>query len=196
MVLACLGLVAVVIVGLGTLGASLDEEFEASSEMREAGAREVPASLADATSDPGAASRSNWKYHERTDELRGSTDHFARIDSENEVHFEWPYSGGSRLVITVRETAAYGSDVIFHITDGQFTCGVYDCAGMISFDGAPERLTLSTPADHDSQTLFATYDQAILRKLRNADSVVVELPFYQEGNRQFTFETAGLEWPH
>lgn len=135
-----------------------------------------------------------WTQFEQNDELRGTSNRFAEVTSTNSVDFEFPYSGGSRLTVTVRKTAQYGEDVIFQIDDGQFICGIYDCAGMISIDGNAEQLSLKPPADHDSKTLFAKYPAAIIRKLKNSEDVIVELPFYQEGNRQFKFETAGLEW--
>lgn len=137
---------------------------------------------------------SDWSINEQKDELRGTTDKFASVTSENSVSFDFPYCCDSRLQITVRKTAQYGQDVIFQISDGQFVCGIYDCTGMISIDGKPEKLSLNTSADHDSKVLFAKYPDAIIKKLKSSSKVIVELPFYQEGNRQFTFATRGLEW--
>lgn len=139
--------------------------------------------------------RSAWSYSESKDELRGKTTYHARVVSDNSVQFDFPYNGGARLTMTVRKSPQYGSDVIFRISKGQYTCGLYNCKGAISFDGRSEALTLTTPADHSSDVLFATYGDAIIRKLKNSDRTIVELPFYQEGNRQFVFDTTNLEWP-
>ena len=136
----------------------------------------------------------DWDQYTRDDELRGTTDRFADVTSTNSVDFDFPYCCGSRLEMTVRKTSQYGTDVIFQISDGQFVCGIYDCAGTISFDGKPESLSLNRSADHDSKILFAKYPDAIVRKLKKSDRVIVELPFYQEGNRQFKFNTHGLDW--
>ena len=146
--------------------------------------------------DPGvpAKPRSDWYQYERKDELRGTTDRFATVTSENSVSFDFPYCCDSRLKITVRKTAQYGQDVIFQISDGQFTCGIYDCKGMISIDGRAETLSLNTSSDHDSKVLFAKYPAAIIKRLKSSEKVIVELPFYREGNRQFKFNTQGLEW--
>lgn len=155
-------------------------------------ALDVAADSADGeTSDEGVS----WFYNSRRDEVRGETIHTARLTSENEVNFDFPYAGGSRLAITVRKHPEWGEDVLFQISDGQFTCGIDDCSGTINFGDGPETLTLSESADHDSQTLFATYGPAIIDKLKTSERVTVELPFYQEGNRQFTFVTKGLVWP-
>lgn len=182
------------LVGLWALGSSVDDPPEPSND-------DTPTALV------GSAARdaelggvaqptpsSNWIHSEEKDELRGTTDKFASITSENTVDFDFPYAGGSSLRMTVRRTAQYGQDIILNISSGQFVCGVYDCSGMISIDGKTEKLTLSRPEDHDSETLFATYPDGLIRKLKGSQKVIVELPFYQEGNRQFTFETAGLQW--
>lgn len=141
-----------------------------------------------------AVEATDWSINEQKDELRGTTDKFASVTSQNSVSFDFPYCCDSRLQITVRKTAQYGQDVIFQISDGQFVCGIYDCTGMISIDGKPEQLSLNNPADHDPKVLFAKYPDAIIKKLKSSSKVIVELPFYQEGNRQFTFETRNLEW--
>ena len=121
--------------------------------------------------------------------------HNASVASENEVEFDFPYAGGSSLTMTVRKHPKYGEDVIFQISDGQFICGIYDCEGAISFDGKAETLSVGPPEDHDRKTLFSKYPGGIIGKLKNSKNVVVELTFYQEGNRQFTFKTEGLVWP-
>jgi hypothetical protein len=54
---------------------------------------------------------------------------------------------------------------------------------------------LNEPEDHSSDTLFAANASSIIAKLKKSDRVIVELPFFQEGNRQFTFQTKGLVWP-
>lgn len=141
-----------------------------------------------------AAPESKWRYSRRRDELRGKDINSARITSENTTRLSFPY-GTVRLHIQVRQHPQWGQDVIFHVDEGQVLCRYDGCAGMISFDGKAEKLTLNESADHDSKTVFAAYAPAIIRKLRASKKVIVELPFYQDGNRQFTFETRGLEWP-
>lgn len=151
--------------------------------------------LANASAALGEGRSTNWTYNRRTDEIRNQEIVTASIRSENEVNFDFPYQGGSGLTLTVRKHPQYGQDVTFRIDKGQFLCGLYDCTGMISIDGKSEKLTLAPPADHDIEVLFAAYGPAIIKKLKGAKKVIVELPFYQEGNRQFTFDAAGLEWP-
>ena len=186
-VAAALIIGAIVLAGIGGDGeADIPSEMIADESFDEG----------DKTDNDSISSASAWDYQEEVDELRNSAIYYASVVSENEVYFDFPYNGGSSLTMTIRKSPAHGRDVIFQISDGQFVCGTYDCQGMISFDGQAEPLTLATPADHDSKVLFARYGDAIINKLKAADKAIVELQFYQEGNRQFTFNTKGLEWEH
>jgi hypothetical protein len=137
---------------------------------------------------------SQWTYSRTHDELRNGDVVTARIRSTNSTNLDFPY-GTVHLNITVRRHPEWGLDVIFAVDEGQILCRIRDCSGTISFDGAPERLSLNESADNESSVVFAQYPEAVLRKLRDSDRVIVELPFFQNGNRQFTFDTRGLDWP-
>lgn len=185
-----------IFVGLGVLGAIIGDPKDKpdGQTMADASGTENQGTVPETVDSPPETEKSDWSIDQQKDELRGTTDKFASVTSENSVQFDFPYCCDSRLQITVRKTAQYGQDVIFQISDGQFVCGIYDCTGMISIDGKPEQLSLNTSADHDSKVLFAKYPDAIIKKLNSSSKVIVELPFYQEGNRQFTFSTRNLDW--
>lgn len=149
---------------------------------------------ADATA-AGDATASAWSYSEQKDEVRGKIIYFANATSLNSVDFDFPYGGGSTLRLTVRRHPEWGEDVIVEISSGQFVCGLYDCKGKINYGSGPQSITLNTPEDHDSNTLFIKGARSVIDRLRKSEKVVIELPFYQEGNRQFTFDTKGFVWP-
>lgn len=150
--------------------------------------------------DPPAASpavqapQPQWSYSRTRDEVRNGEVVTARIRSTNSTNLDFPY-GNVHLNITVRRHPEWGLDVIFAVDEGQILCRIRDCSGTINFDGDPERLSLNESADNDSSVVFAQYPDAVLRKLRDSRRVIVELPFFRNGNRQFTFETTGLQWP-
>jgi hypothetical protein len=146
-------------------------------------------------SEAAAAPTSDWSVSTAQDELRGRTIYYAQATSENRADFDFPYSGGSTLTLTVRRHPKWGDDVVFEISKGQFVCGIDDCRGTINFGSGAAPITLSEPEDHSSDTLFAANASSIIAKLKKSDRVIVELPFFQEGNRQFTFQTKGLVWP-
>ena len=99
------------------------------------------------------------------------------------------------MQMIVRKHPEYGQDVAFEISQGQFVCGVEGCTGSINYGRGPQHLRLKESADYDPKVLFASNAPEVIRNLKSASTVVVELPFFQEGDRQFTFSTAGLVWP-
>lgn len=135
----------------------------------------------------------DWAYARDRDEISGTVIHKARLKSINDTYFQSPY-GESKLNLILRDDPNQGQDLLFTIDDGQFICGVYDCTGRINIDGQTERLELVEPADGSSDILFAKYPDVLIGKIRSSDRVVVELTFFQEGNRHFKFATKGLEW--
>ena len=194
--IGCIALLG--LAGLGSLlgGGSQSNSIKSETETENLAIADnsaAAASQADAV-EP-AAPASDWSVSTEQDEMRGKAVHYAAVSSENEAYFDFPYNGGSRLTMTVRKHPKYGDDVVFQISKGQFVCGVESCSGTINYGKGPERISLNEPADYDSETLFAASGQSVIKKLKNADKVIVELPFYQEGNQQFTFKTHGLVWP-
>jgi hypothetical protein len=142
-----------------------------------------------------AAPQSQWEYRTDRDEARNAEVRFATITSSNVVNFGPPYDGGSSARMTIRQHPEHGLDIIFSVQPSQMVCDVSDgCRALINIDGHQERITLLTPADYSSETLFVSGAQSLLARLRGSHRVIIELPFYQEGNRQFTFETGGLQW--
>ena len=137
---------------------------------------------------------SNWTYDRRRDELRGRDIVEARVRSSNAVNLGFPY-GETHLSIVIRQHPEYGRDVIFIADEGQIVCSVTGCRGSISFDGAAQRISLNDSADYNPTVVFAVSAGPLIDKLKRADRTIVELPFYQNGNPQFTFETGGLRWP-
>lgn len=136
-----------------------------------------------------------WHYFFWNDEVRNKKVYTARVASLNSVEFDFPYSGKDSLIISIRKHPEYGNDVIFHVTRGQFNCSYDNCTDLINFDGKLEKLTLVESGDGSSNYIFAKYHDTIIKKLLNSEKVVIELPFYREGKRQFEFATEGLKWP-
>jgi hypothetical protein len=154
----------------------------------------APGTAATASPD-AAADGSSWTYSSEKDAVRNATVDYASITSDNKVEFDFPYNGGSTLTMTIRHDHR-GDNVILEVSKGQFVCGVESCSGEMNIDGVPRRLTLDGAADGSANTLFARGEPGIIKSLKSAKKIIIELPFYQAGNKQFTFTTAkGLVWP-
>lgn len=143
---------------------------------------------------------SNWTYDESKDEMRNIESKFASISSDNQAQFNFPYDGGSNLTITLRKRTNEPSEIMFVVSKGQYSCDTIsdNCYASVKFDdNAIESIALDAPADHSSDVLFikSTRDtESFIKSLLRSKSVIVELPFYQEGKKQFKFSPDGLKW--
>lgn len=142
--------------------------------------------------------RPNWEYDSKTDEMRGESSYFAATTSQNLVELDFPYQGGTDLKIMLRKDAEHGNDVIFLVNKGQLYCNYRDCYVSIKFDdGAVEKIETVEAAAGSSELLFlANNPSGFVNRLKSADTVMVEVQFYNHGKEQFKFDVSGLEWSH
>ncbi len=184
-VLAWIGLVLLVLAGIGMCTEkTLDKNpsASASTQSNESGAAEPI---------------QNWEYKNSKDEMRGIETKFASTVSANTVNFDFPYNGGSKLIMALRKTGT-DTDVMLSISKGQILCDFRNCEVAFKFDnGNVQSITMSRPSDHSSDLLFVAYDKTkhnIINELKTSKKLVVEVQFYREGKKQFTFDVSGLNW--
>ena len=81
--------------------------------------------------------------------------------------------------------------------EGQFLCYSFDaCTVRVRFDdGDVSGFSAVGPSDNSTNSIFMQNDERFLHGLKASSRVIVEAEFYQAGNQQMTFNTAGLEWP-
>ena len=142
--------------------------------------------------------KNGWSYENEVDEMDGSTTKRAIIESSNEVEFDFPYQGGSTLGICVRKTKKYGNEVLISISNGQFLCNDYNGTNYVTvrFDNnAPVKFLTTEPADYSSDVLFLENSKKFIKLAKNAKTVKIEAPFFDNGSYVFTFNTnKPLEW--
>ena len=134
---------------------------------------------------------STWVYETPENEM-GEKSNLARVMSSNKVNFDFPYNGGSLGSVTFRKK---GNDLsaMFIITKGQIDFDYDGTYARIKFDDeSPIKWEISQSASSDSEIAFFENEKKLLEKFKKAKKVVVELPFYQSGNKQFSFNTEGL----
>lgn len=139
-----------------------------------------------------------WDYDTSVDEMNDSKSRFASLTSDNSEYFDFPYNGGSYLKLTVRYTKKWGTDVYVSISKGQFNCNEYDGTDYVRvrFDnGKAIKFRTTEPSDGSSDMLFLSNSKKFITLAKKAKRILVEAPFYQEGNRVFTFTVdKSLEW--
>ena len=140
-------------------------------------------------------SDNKWNYVENKDEMRGTTTKFAAVTSENEIDLEFPYGVVSGQLV-IRKRPDDGLSVMFGVPSGQILCHSYqDSFISVKFDDGPIRkYGCSDSSDGSSETAFINDAAGFLQRLKSSKTAIVEAEFYQKGNQQFTFKTAGLEW--
>lgn len=156
----------------------------------------TPAPTAPASAPPPRV-QSSWTYVDDVDEMRDSAIHHACTTSTNVLHFGFPY-GSQRARLCIRQHPRFGQDVIVRLEEeGQFLCQSYQaCTVRVRFDdGEVSSYSAIGPSDNSTNSVFIQNDDRFLRSLRSSSRVIVEAEFYQAGNQQMTFQTAGLEWP-
>lgn len=142
--------------------------------------------------------KNGWSYENEVDEMDGSTTKRAIIESSNEVEFDFPYQGGSTLGICVRKTKKYGNEVLISISNGQFLCNDYNGTNYVTvrFDNnAPVKFLTTEPADYSSDVLFLENSKKFIKLAKNAKTIKIEAPFFDNGSYVFTFNAnKPLEW--
>ena len=141
--------------------------------------------------------KSKWEYSESVDEMTDKKSYLAYIVSENEVDFEFPYNGGSRLIFTLRNSPQYGKDAFIRITKGQFISGINGQNIKVRFDEDQAfNVHCNEASDYSTDILFLNNYKKIAERLKTAKTMKINVEFYNEGTRTFTFDVANLKWEH
>ena len=127
--------------------------------------------------------------------MRGTTTRYAQLVSENTVDLDFPY-GTVNGQILVRRRPKDGLNVMFTVDKGQILCHSFgDDHISVKFDDGPvKRYSCTGTSDGSSETSFIENASGFLSNLKKAKRTIIEAEFFQKGNQQFTFETAGLNW--
>ena len=172
----------------------LDEDIQVKENMKIEEPSQ-PEPIAEEIEEPEVI-YSNWEYDNSEDEMRGETSYFASNESINTVELQFPYQGGTKLNILLRDNAKNGKDIMFIVNKGQIFCSYQDCHVNIKFDdGNVQRYETSEAEAGSSEVLFLTNNiSGFVKKLKNSKTVTIEVNFYNHGAEQFKFDVSGLEW--
>lgn len=154
-------------------------------------------SVSNATTTNVNEQKKNWIYDITKDEMRKTETKFAFTQSLNTVNFDFPYGGGSNLTLSLRKKDN-SQDIMLIISKGQFVCGIQKCEAIFKFDDKPlKTITMVGSDTHQSDTLFIAYDKTeseIIKQIKLSKKLVIEVKFYREGSKQFTFDVSNLNW--
>ena len=134
--------------------------------------------------------KKGWTHTEEKDEMRGGTDTYDFITSDNTVDFDFPYNGGSSLQIVIRHSIKYGTDVYLSIDKGQFSGNEFANGNYVSikFDnGEIMKYYFNGEEDGNTSAIFLKKKNELISKFRTARTIMIEAPFFQEGRQVFKF---------
>lgn len=143
-----------------------------------------------------AAKAAGWTYQSANDKMRGTSETYAALQSEEVISLDFPYRGGSSLSVILRNSQRYGGlNVMLQLSKGQLSCNYGGCRVSAKFDEGKITTFRATRASAGhNDVLFIEDPKGFLKRLRAANNVIVEVPVYKYGDAQFSFRPSGLEW--
>lgn len=142
------------------------------------------------------AHAAGWVYGTSEDKMRGSSESYAQLKSEDVISLDFPYRGGSSLSVLLRDSQRYGGlNVLIKLSKGQLSCSYGGCRIAAKFDnGKIASFRASKASGGNSDTIFIDDAKGFLKRLRSSDQVIIEVPVWKYGDAQFTFRPKGLTW--
>lgn len=150
----------------------------------------APAATSPDAQPPEAAP--TWRYWSNEDKMRGTTTYRAELLSSNRVRFSAPY-GETRLALSFQKGPGENFAVVI-IKSGQFSCDYDGCNISAKFDD-DKVMKFRVREGETPGTLFISKTDAFVAKVKASKTAIIEATFFEEGDQQFTFATAGFEWP-
>lgn len=138
----------------------------------------------------------HWQYLTKEDAITGQATRTAVLVSETTYELDFPYQGGTGCALRISKHPRNGLTVSVAITKGQLVCHSFSrCRIPVRFDDRPPiNFRGVEPADHSNTLIFLEPEKTFLKEIKTSGRVVVELPFFHEGQRVFHFKTADLKW--
>jgi len=139
--------------------------------------------------------KDSWIYDNRRDVMTGKMEKVAYVQSTNTLSLGFPYQGEQRATLTIRQNPRLGLDIMLSIEKGQFMAGVRGVEILAKFDqNSPIAFSAVEPSDNSNTTLFIKNEQKFLSRLKNAKSLYLSTPIYQEGEPPLLFDVTNLQW--
>ncbi len=141
--------VVLLLIAIGVIG----HLQESSHQETSANATTDDTALA-ASHEANTAPVPHWNLSVSRDEMSGTEMRTLSIESNNELEFGFPYSGGSKGTIALRHWRGR-DDLLFRVSKGQFSCSVDDCIVHVKFDdGKTQAFSADEPTDGSTGLLF------------------------------------------
>lgn len=187
-----LGLGLFIFLAFGSSDSSKDAEIEA---IKEKAINTVDTATA-AIKEEKKPDPTPWFYSKETDPMTNDVRYYAYVNSNNTLNFDFPYQGGSTGQLLVRNMNNR-NEIIFSVTKGQIQNSYSGSYVRVKFDdGDVVHYNYSEPDNGRSDLIFISSGSLFISKLKQANELMLEVPFYREGRQVFYFDVNDLKWEH
>ncbi|MGO2336475.1 hypothetical protein [Providencia sp.] len=137
----------------------------------------------------GFGATADWKYSEKVDEMRGTTQYLASLVPEKEDE------GVAMTLIAEGYKNKEAYNFHFSLNGAEFDCKVGEiCSGFMKADNGQIK-ELLFEIDKKNQLLgFVIGMGSFAKELSGAKTLYVELPILDKGMMQFKYEPNKLKW--
>jgi hypothetical protein len=138
-----------------------------------------------------------WTYSETVDKMTDKKSHFAQIEANDLLQFEFPYDGGVTATLTIRNMNG-ARDVVLNVSKGQFMPNTMETESvMVRFDNKPaQSYSYQDAADGSSETIFLNNKKRFISDIKKSKKLIIESSFYDNGKHTMEFDTEGLDWKY
>lgn len=137
----------------------------------------------------------DWQYGESKDEMRGTTNRWAILESNNSVDVGAYRSQLTPLRIVLRDMpGTKGQDLVLMMASGQLDCSHSGCSVAAKFDDGPIAKYAASRARANTNVIFVRDRVGFLKRLREATTAWIEVPVWRHGDVQFQFSPQNLVW--
>ncbi|MFY0040620.1 hypothetical protein [Acinetobacter baumannii] len=146
---------------------------------------------------PEKVEHETWKVVSHKDEMRETEDKWLSLRSDNSADLSSPYNGDNRLTLHVIDSKTKSPEIVLIIDDGQYDCdSMYGCYISTKFGNSKIQELHFTVDNYDGSSgrvlRFQGKSDAFVQNIRAFKQIMVEIPFYKDGHRQFKFNTNGF----
>jgi hypothetical protein len=148
----------------------------------------VPQKTASADENTG-----HWYYDSSISQMTDELVSLACLPSNNELEFQFPYTGGGRGVLCFKKIGKR-LQANLGVIKGQFVCGVEGCKVSVRFDDRPvQSFHMLIPRTYESNVIYFQSAQAFLKAMKHAKRIRIAADFYQDGEQTLEFSPGGLD---
>lgn len=138
----------------------------------------------------------NWTYSESTDEMSGDITYYATCLSPEVLKLKYDYDKkGSRVSIHIRNSSGK-NEVIVEVTKGTIPHSLYsDESVRLKFDNEePLIISYNSAANGNTKVIFLDQTENIIKKIKAAKKLKLEISLFNEGTFVVNFDTSNLKW--